>query len=89
MKANNTNRQQDINQQPLRGQFPERMNPAEAALYMRRSYATLARWRRHGNGPRFVKTSNSSRAGVIYLRRDLDAWLEAQSRTSTSDQGDK
>ncbi len=41
---------------------------------------TLARWRCDGEGPAFVKIGSA----VRYRRSDVDAWLDAQTRTSTA-----
>jgi hypothetical protein len=44
---------------------------------------TLEAWRVNGGGPRFIKVGRR----VVYRRRDLDAWLTARERSSTSDPG--
>lgn len=44
---------------------------------------TLAAWRVRGQGPRYRKVG----ALVRYDVRDVESWLEAQTRTSTSDPG--
>jgi hypothetical protein len=44
---------------------------------------TLEGWRLRGGGPRFLKIGRR----VIYRRRDLDNWLAARERASTSDRG--
>ncbi len=44
----------------------------------------LTAWRHRGGGPRFVKVS--ARA-IRYRLSDLEAWIEARVRTSTSDPG--
>ena len=48
------------------------------------SERTLEGWRVRGGGPRFLKIGRR----VVYRRRDLDAWLAARERASTSDPGD-
>jgi predicted DNA-binding transcriptional regulator AlpA len=59
------------------------LNNEEAAGYLRRSQSFLNKKRCSGGGPRFVRIG--SRIG--YLRTDLDDWLAAQRRWSTSDPG--
>lgn len=67
---------------------PEEVRPAgwtveQASIYAGLSVSTLNRLRVNGGGPIFLKVS----ARVIYLKKDLDAWLESHARRSTSDQG--
>ncbi|MBX9669166.1 MAG: helix-turn-helix domain-containing protein [Candidatus Obscuribacterales bacterium] len=45
----------------------------------------LENLRRTGGGPVFVKLSHRF---VRYRRKDIDAWVESNLRTSTSDNGD-
>ena len=45
---------------------------------------TAAAWRTTGRGPRFIRVSARR---IRYRRADLDAWLDAQSRTHTRDVG--
>ena len=52
-----------------------RMQEMEAAGYIGVKPATLRTWRSRGKGPRFVKIGR----GVWYMRRDLDAFIAAQS----------
>lgn len=54
---------------------------AQAAEYLSLSANTLNKWRTQGRGPRFVKLGRS----VCYRREDLEAWLQQQSRGSTSE----
>jgi predicted DNA-binding transcriptional regulator AlpA len=56
----------------------------EAARYTGLSEAFLNRLRSSGGGPRFVKAG----ARVIYRVADIDAWLAARVRRSTSDMGE-
>lgn len=44
---------------------------------------TLARWRSEGQGPPFIKVGSK----VMYRRSDLENWLAARTRRSTSDDG--
>ena len=53
----------------------------EAAAYVGLSTSTLAKMRLRGDGPPFRKAG--SRA-VVYATEDLDAWLAAGKRHSTS-----
>lgn len=56
------------------------MGTTEAAQYIGKSVQTLAQWRYAGIGPQFVKIG---RRTVLYRRRDIDEWLEANLRTQT------
>lgn len=44
------------------------------------STSTLARWRNEGTGPQYMKAGRR----VLYALTDVNAWLLASSRTSTS-----
>jgi excisionase family DNA binding protein len=55
----------------------------EAADYLGLSVSTLNKWRVSGEGPRYVKLG----AAVRHDIRDLDSFIEAGVRNSTSDQG--
>jgi hypothetical protein len=59
------------------------LNPVEASGYIRKSVSSLAKLRVYGGGPRYLKNGRR----VFYERADLDAWLDARVRTSTSDNG--
>ncbi len=52
----------------------EYLTAADAADLSRRSMRTLARWRRQGVGPRYIRRG----AHVLYRRGDVEAWLDAQ-----------
>ncbi len=54
-----------------------------AAAYVGLSPATLETLRVRGGGPTFVKLGRR----VVYRREDLDTWLEAARRASTSEEG--
>lgn len=60
----------------------ECMRTPEAARYVALSESTLTKMRLTGDGPPFVKVGPRA---VAYRRSDLDAWLEARVRRSTSD----
>jgi predicted DNA-binding transcriptional regulator AlpA len=49
------------------------VSEADLARRVSVSTAVLRKWRREGNGPRFLKLGRL----VRYLVRDVDAWLEA------------
>jgi predicted DNA-binding transcriptional regulator AlpA len=60
------------------------MAEKEAAQFLGVSPSFLAKRRVSGDGPQFVKYGGKR---VVYLRLDLEAWRNAQRRTSTmSDQ---
>ena len=53
----------------------------EAAPVLGLKVSTLRRWRWSGDGPQFVKLGGA----VRYRRSDLEAFIEAKLRMSTSD----
>jgi hypothetical protein len=53
----------------------------DAANMLRLSQRTLERWRVSGDGPCFVKAGRR----VAYRPADLDAWIAARVRHSTSE----
>ena len=61
--------------------YPDgRLNTLNASLYVGLSEKTLAMMRCNGSGPRFVK-----RGRIFYFKEDLDSWLNAGGRmTSTA-----
>lgn len=58
---------------------------AQAAEFLRLSRSALAKWRVTGAGPRFVKVGPHS---VRYRRVDLEAFITAGIRRSTSEASD-
>ena len=54
--------------------------PPEAARLLRVRATTLSQWRWQGRGPRYRKVGGR----VLYLRSDLEEYLERAARTSTS-----
>ncbi|MFZ5482994.1 MAG: helix-turn-helix transcriptional regulator [Pseudomonadota bacterium] len=66
--------------------FPDgRMDTRNASLYTGLSEKTLAMMRCNGTGPKFIK-----RGRVFYFQDDVDAWLNAQGRlTSTAQAAQK
>jgi predicted DNA-binding transcriptional regulator AlpA len=58
------------------------MRTPQAAAYVGLSTSTLEKFRLTGNGPAYQKAGSKI---VVYRVEDLDAWLSARRRTSTSD----
>lgn len=61
----------------------ELITPIQAAEMLCLSELTLRKWRWEGKGPRFIKIGRK----VAYKKEDLYAWIDGQSRISTSDRG--
>jgi predicted site-specific integrase-resolvase len=59
------------------------LTPEQAATLLHLKPKTLARWRWAGCGPRFIKIGGR----VRYAESDLQAFIQAGVRTSTSDTG--
>lgn len=59
------------------------LNAAAAGARLGVTPGTLAKWRIYGRGPRFAKIGGL----VRYDARELDAWIDAQTRSSTADPG--
>jgi hypothetical protein len=55
----------------------------EAGAKLKKPPRTLEGWRRFGTGPAFLKLGRN----IFYRLSDIEAWLAAQRRTSTSDPG--
>jgi hypothetical protein len=66
----------------LESQAP-RLREKAAAAHVALSPHTLRKLRVTGGGPEFIKCGRA----VIYSLADLDAWLNAKRRRSTSDNG--
>ena len=60
------------------------LNPRETAERLGLAEQTLAVWRMTGRGPMFRKIG----ARVKYKSQDIDAFIEASARRSTSDRGE-
>lgn len=58
------------------------LNTAQAAEYIGVKHNTLEVWRTYGKSPKFYKVGRLCK----YRLSDLDAWLEQQARSSTSQQ---
>jgi predicted DNA-binding transcriptional regulator AlpA len=59
------------------------LSQREAATMLGLSSRTLERWRSSGDGPNFIKAGHR----VLYNPTDLEAWIAAHVRQSTSDTG--
>jgi hypothetical protein len=59
-----------------------RLTVKEAAAYIPLAAGHLNNLRTAGKGPRFIKLGRK----VLYDTRDLDAWIDSNKRSSTSDQ---
>ena len=59
----------------------DRLNTSEAAKYVGLSKSTLDKLRVFGGGPRYIKALSK----ILYDVADLDAWLNARKRSSTSE----
>jgi predicted DNA-binding transcriptional regulator AlpA len=58
-------------------------NTNGAAAFMGVSPSTLSKWRMTGGGPHYVQAGRR----IVYRRQDIDAWLAARVKRSTSDPG--
>lgn len=73
-----------MNFNPATSRSPDAaMRPPSAAAKTGCSVQRLAKMRLDGTGPAYVKVGRS----ILYLPEDLDAWLQANRRRSTSDTG--
>jgi predicted DNA-binding transcriptional regulator AlpA len=61
--------------------MPTLLSQREAAQFLCLSERTLERWRVSGNGPKFCKLGRR----VVYRSTDLEAWINAHVRQSTSE----
>ncbi len=59
------------------------LKEGEAAKILNLEVATLRRWRWSGRGPRFLKLGGA----VRYELADIEAFIEASRKASTSDPG--
>ena len=62
---------------------PRMLRTADAAAYCGSCASTFEKLRLYGGGPLYSKLGRR----VVYSVEDLDAWLSANKRRSTSDQG--
>lgn len=63
------------------------LSTAQAADYLGLKPNYLEKLRIAGGGPTFVKITSGAAGMVRYSREDLDAWVSASRRRSTSDEG--
>ncbi len=61
----------------------ELLKEKEASAVLNVSQKTLQAWRYRGGGPKFVKVGRA----VRYSQDELNAYIQAHERTSTSDPG--
>ena len=59
------------------------IDTAQAARLLRVAPTTLRKWRVSGKGPRYVRLS---KVRVFYRREDIEAWVEARTFASTSEE---
>ncbi len=64
--------------------FEELLSDRDLERITGRSQTSWQQDRVYGTGPKFIKIGRL----VRYRRSDFEAWLEARTRTSTSDTGD-
>ena len=65
--------------------YPDgRLDVKNAASYLGLKEKTLAMMRCNGSGPKFVK-----RGRIFYFREDIDAWLNADGRLTSTAQGQR
>ena len=62
---------------------PKLLDTPELAAYLDNQTNTLEGWRVKGIGPRYIKIGRL----VRYRIEDVERWIEAQTRTSTSQAG--
>ena len=61
------------------------LNTEAAAAHVGLAASTLTKMRVSGAGPAFIKLGHR----VVYRKDDLNDWLDANRRTSTSDNGSR
>jgi hypothetical protein len=62
--------------------YPDgRLDSKNASLYLGLKEKTLAMMRGNGTGPKFIK-----RGRIFYFKEDLDTWLNANGRLTTTAQ---
>lgn len=62
---------------------PRRVDTKGASKHVGSAESTLNKLRVYGGGPRYIKIGRR----VLYDIADLDAWIEQNKRSSTSDTG--
>ena len=71
-------------QQSMQSTAKSCLSPGDAATHIGVSKSFLNKLRCAGGGPIFIKLGRR----VVYTPGDLDAWLNARRRASTSDRGE-
>ena len=61
--------------------LPKLLTVEDMCAYLDRSRHTLQKWRVQGEGPRYRRIGNR----IFYAEPDVQAWIEACGRDSTSD----
>ena len=59
----------------------ELIDTSEAAQHLRVSRQTLAKWRLHGSGPRFIRCGRK----ILYSTEAIALWLDGRTAASTSE----
>lgn len=72
-----------MNSNEILSALKQALDAKSSAQYLGIKPITLCKWRLQGTGPTFRKLGRR----VVYLRKDLDSFLEASARRSTSDNG--
>ena len=67
----------------------EIMTPEELAGVLKIQPRTLYDWRLAGTGPRYVPLGRGKRADIRYRRRDVEEWMDRNTRTRTFEPGQK
>ena len=60
------------------------LSTIDAAQQLGMKSQTLRKWRHNGRGPRYVRLGNRRTGRAMYRPSDLDAWLAANTYSSTS-----
>ena len=66
----------------LADRYPAKMRVPQAAEYLGLSQSTLAKMRLRGDGPPYLKLGGKI---VVYDIQDIESWLAASRRHSTSE----
>lgn len=65
------------------------LKPQAVAAMLEVSVDTLTRWRQRGSGPPFCKFMRSRQAIIRYRLKDVEDFITASLRRSTSDDGEE
>jgi hypothetical protein len=58
----------------------------QLARLLHRKEQTIRTWRLKGNGPKYVRLGNGTKAPVVYRWRDVETWLEERTYRHTADE---